>query len=233
MLFTSPFTRPTAPLVLAVLLGLALLAAPGAALAAPQESQSQSQSQASSDACAEGGVTLVVDPADLGGDPAVTCVEADGAEQPAPQAFADAGVELTPVDPFPGAVCQVDGEPADAACGAMPPADAYWGLYVADAGGEWDFAPVGIDELDVAEGSFVGFAWQSGGEPTPPAVAPQPGEATPGAQGDDAAASDDAGQESGEEAPDPGGLPWWVPLLVGVAVIVLGVGIAVRRRSRT
>lgn len=175
------------------------------------------------------GVSIVVDFADLDERVERSCVP-DAAGEPAAAVFESAGFELTPVESFPGAVCQVDGEPADVACSAMPPADAYWGLYVADADGAWDFAPVGADELELQDGDFVGFAWQGAAEPAPPSVEPVPGEAADESAEETDSSSEDADQDS-ESAT---GLPVWVVVAVLLVVVAVAALFFVRRaRSRT
>ena len=172
--------------------------------------------------CADSGVNVEVDFKELGGGVQQECDE-DGAGKFASEAFEDAGFELTPVGAFPGAACRVDGKPADAACAKMPPADAYWGLYVG-TNGKWDYAPTGADELKLKDGDFVGFAWQSSSTSSPPAVLPvaqQSQEPSPDASAD--------GTEEQDE--EDGGIPWWVPALAVVALAAAGTGIALRRRG--
>lgn len=170
--------------------------------------------------CEDQGVNVVVDFKDLGGGVQQACVE-DGAGKMASEVFADAGFELTPVGAFPGAACRVDGKPADAACADMPPANAYWGLYVG-AKGKWGYAPKGANELAMADGDYVGFAWQTSKTSSPPEVAPKPQPAS------DTASEPASDSEANE---DDGGIPWWVPVGVVVVLLAAGVAIALRRRS--
>ena len=73
-------------------------------------------------ACSDaGGVTVVVDPGSLPGSLSQTCVGGSGK---AAGLFGSAGHTLTRVQRFPGAVCKVDGEPADSSCVNMPPTNA-------------------------------------------------------------------------------------------------------------
>jgi hypothetical protein len=114
------------------------------------------------------GVTVVVEPAQQR--PQVACVPARP-EQSAAEVFEAAGHRLARVQRFPGAVCQVDGAPADAACVAMPPADAYWGFFHA-AEDEWSYATLGVDSVVPAAGESVALAWQDTSAPEPPDASP-------------------------------------------------------------
>ena len=174
--------------------------------------------------CADSGVNVVVDFKELGGGVQLACDES-GAGKVATEVFEAAGFELTPVGAFPGAACRVDGKPADVACAKMPPADAYWGLYVG-ANGKWDYAPTGADELKPKDGDFVSFAWQASSTSSPPAVAPVAQPVQPSEEPVEDAASEDT-----EEQDDEGGVPWWVPALAVLALAAGGAGIALRRRG--
>jgi hypothetical protein len=176
--------------------------------------------------CADGGVNVVVDFQELGGGIHQACVES-GADKVAAEVFEEAGFELTPVGAFPGAACQVDGQPADASCANMPPADAYWGLYLA-AQGKWGYAPKGADELTLADGAFVAFSWQGSTTPAPPGVAPvtpAPEASNPPADSSPAAVADD------EKDNSSGAVPWWVPVLVVLLLVVAGATFTLRRRT--
>lgn len=197
--------------VLALFLLLGLTVAP-ALVAAP--------AQAEGSFCTGKGVNLVVDYGALGGGVQQSCAE-NGAGQTAAKLFQAAGHKLTPVGEFPGAVCKVDGKPANAACAKMPPADAYWGLYVKKGKG-WDYAPKGANDLKTSNGDYVGFAWQASKKSTPPSVKPVP-----------AAKAADATTKAAEPADaDNSGLSWWIPALVVVVLLAAAVGIAVARRGR-
>lgn len=176
--------------------------------------------------CADGGVSVAVDFQDLGGGVQQVCDE-DGAGKTAAQVFEDAGFDLTPVQPFPGAACKIDGKPADVGCAEMPPADAYWGLFLAK-NGKWGYAPKGADELKLTDGAFVAFSWQASETPAPPGV--EPVKATAEEAASAAEAEESADQQ--EEPADDGSVAWWVPVLVVVLLAVVGVAIALRRRTR-
>ena len=135
-----------------------------------------------------------------------------------------AGYRLDRVQRFPGAVCRIDGVPAAAPCVAMPPADAYWGLFVAESGEPWEYADLGVDALELGPGDAVAMAWQDTLEPVPPRVEPA-GSATP-ARSTGPAGADAEGGEG-----DPGGLPPWVPAVAGVLLLGAVASLALRRRT--
>lgn len=116
------------------------------------------------------GVSVVVDATGLGGAISTSCVP-DGGGDSAASLF-EVHHDLTRAARFPGAVCRVDGAPADAECQNMPPADAYWGLFWSDGSGGWVYSSEGVDSLDVPDGGSVAFAWQDGGDQDAPGVAP-------------------------------------------------------------
>lgn len=183
--------------------------------------------------CKDGGVNVVVDFQGMGGGVRQECVE-DGGGKLAVQVFEDAGFDLTPVGAFPGAACQVEGKPTEAACQKMPPANAYWGLFLADEE-TWDYAPKGADQLKLKEGAYVAFSWQSSKTPALPRVAPAPGAEPTGAAAQESESND--GGEGTAEGAQPSesendGLPIFVPIL---AVVALGAGVGavlVTRRRR-
>ena len=169
--------------------------------------------------CTGAGVNVAVDFKALGGGVKQTCVE-DGAGKTAADVFKEAGFDLTPVGAFPGAACQVDGKPEGVACAKMPPANAYWGLYIGTKG-KWGYAPKGANELKMADGDYVAFAWQSTKASVPPGVAPapSPAKAEPAAKDTSTSSSSD----------DDGGIPWWIPAVVVVLLAGAGGVVAVRR----
>ena len=136
---------------------------------------------------------------------------------------------------FPGAACKVDGEPADAACQSMPPADAYWGLYLA-TGDTWDYAPKGADELRLEDGAFVAFAWQDSSESTPPTVEPVAASASASPSPDSGAntESSDSGDGTGEssvESNDSDDLSIFIPLIILGLLVVAVIVVLLRRRT--
>lgn len=226
-------SSPLLLLALAAVVALATLVAAGPASA----SSGVRTADAEGSLCADDqGVSVVVDPGALGGTLQQDCVE-DGGGKLATEVFSAAGHELTPVGEFPGAACRVDGEPADAACQSMPPADAYWGLYLAtdDA---WDYAPKGADELRLDDGAFVAFAWQDSSTSTPPSV--EPAAATASASPSPSASSGvdldsaDSGDGTGEDSvqsTDDDDLSQYIPIAVIVLLVVV-VGFLLLRRRR-
>lgn len=131
------------------LAGLAVAAAPASAAACSGTS----------------GVTVVVD---TGGSISTRC--ASGDPSTAWKALTAAGFGTTPVQTFPGALCQINGYP-DTSCVRMPPASAYWAFFHAKAGGSWTYSSSGVASFNPAPGTVVGFRFGSGGQPgiAPPA----------------------------------------------------------------
>lgn len=160
------------------------------------------------------GVSVLVDFDGLGGGLETSCVSNGGGQSAAE--LSEVEHDLTRVTQFPGAVCRVDGLPADVDCSRMPPSDAFWGLFWSDGSGGWVFSSEGVDSLDVPAGGSVGWAWQTGGEPKeypgvePPQHAspsPSPEPTTP--SGDDGGTSTAGGGGAGgggggSAAPQPG-----------------------------
>ena len=145
-----------------------LLTGGGLALATPAQAAGCSASQ----------VTVVVD---FGGSAQVHCV---GDAATAGQALEAAGYTLTRVQRDPGAVCKINGTPSNLECVVMPPADNYWSLHHASAGGTWEYATKGFFAFNPAPGTVVGASLGAGGAPgiAPPATtspAPAPTSAPP------------------------------------------------------
>lgn len=178
------------------------------------------------------GVTVLVDPGDLGGAPAATCVTQEAPT--AAELFEAAGVELSWVQRQPGAVCQVDGLPADLGCVAMPPGDAYWGLFwTDDPSGSWLYATRGAVSLGVPDGGAVAFAWQNTSTRTPPSLSPSAATdaSTPAADAVDAASGAAEDQHPGTQTDEDGGVPaWLVWALLAVLLSVAAVVTSLRRR---
>jgi len=207
MSLTTHVSRTLAALLLSVAGGVWFTAAPAQA----------------QEFCNGGGVNVVVDFQEMGGGVSQECVE-DGGGKLAAQVFEDAGFDVTPVGAFPGAACQIEGKPTEAACQRMPPANAYWGLFLANEK-TWDYAPKGADQLKLEDGAYVAFSWQSSRTPALPRVAP-----TPAAEPTGAAAQESESNNGGEGAdeaaqpsdPENGGFSVWVAIL---AVVALGAGV--------
>lgn len=130
------------------------------------------------------GVTVVVDTGDLdiSDDPSASvCVDtADtilGTDAVAEAGFTTAGTTTYPDD----VICRVNGVPAEdteltgddgapyhETCADMPPAAAYWGLWVKPAGGEWDYAQTGLSALELNPGDSVELLFTVNGAPAAP-----------------------------------------------------------------
>jgi hypothetical protein len=122
-------------------------------------------------ACAQGdGVTVVVDPHQLGGGVSTTCVPGSGSKASA--AFTAAGVSMQRAARERGFVCRVNALPADAGCVQASPADAYWSLWVSTGNGSWSYAQIGVDGLDVPRGGWVAWSWQGQASRAQPGVSP-------------------------------------------------------------
>ena len=163
------------------------------------------------------GVAVVVDSGE--GETAVGC-----AADPATgiEALTQAGFAVVEVGSFPGAVCRIDEFP-ETDCGPMPPADASWTYWYADADGEWAYSSVGAHMRDPDEGDVDGWVF---GSSEPPGLTPV--EAVDGAG---AAESDDADgtakdSSSQDGASADGGSPTW---LLAVAALALIAGLIVWR----
>jgi hypothetical protein len=163
-------------------------------------------------ACSDaGGVTVVVDGTGLTGSLSQTCVGGSGK---ATALFGDAGHTLTRVQRFPGAVCKVDGEPADSSCVNMPPTNAYWGLFWSDGkSGSWAYSSAGVDNLEVPAGGSVALAWQSSNGRRNPAAEPpdhdgsgtdDPGGGSGGGTGGSSGGGRTGGPGGGVDAPTGG-----------------------------
>ncbi|MER7608570.1 hypothetical protein [Nocardioides sp. NPDC127503] len=115
------------------------------------------------------GVTVVVEPNALGGDPEVTCVQPEEGDTGA-DLFEKAGHPLTFVTSMPSVVCRVDERPKAAGCAQMPPADAYWSLWITDDSGAWSYASRNVTEISVTSGQGVAFTWIDDDVVTAPAT---------------------------------------------------------------
>lgn len=168
------------------------------------------------DGCA--GVTVVVDSGE--GEAAVGCAAdpASGLE-----ALTQAGFAVAEVGSFPGAVCRIDDFP-ETDCGPMPPADASWSYWYADADGQWAYSSVGAHMRDPDEGDVEGWVF---GSSAPPAIAPD--EAV-GEAGD--AESPPQNGSTEDDASGSGGPPTWVFAVVALALIAGLIAWRLRRDRR-
>lgn len=146
------------------LVALAILAGATAPVFTPV---SASSAASSGEAC--DGVTVVVEPNALGGGPEVTCVQPEEGDTGA-DLFEKAGHPLTYVTSMPSVVCRVDGRPKAAGCAQMPPADAYWSLWITDDSGAWSYASRNVTEISVTSGQGVAFTWIDDDVVTAPAT---------------------------------------------------------------
>ncbi len=191
-------TRRTLAAIVAILLGVAT----GAVVV---------QAPAQASACAQGeGVTVVVDPHQLGGGVRTTCVPGPGSKASA--AFTSAGVSMQRAARERGFVCRVDALPADAGCVQASPADAYWSLWVSTGNGSWSYAQIGVDGLDVPRGGWVAWSWQGQASRAQPGVSPvgaaaaQPSPRPTGSTGGSRGPSSSEGRD-GPGASGDGGAP--------------------------
>lgn len=203
---------------------LALLAlATGAAWGVP----ACASAEVATGACSGGhGVTVVVEPAALGGAPEVSC-DAQGGGRTAARIFADAGHRLGRVSSSPDFVCSVDREPANASCAQVPSATAYWSLWWSDGTKPWTYATLGVDGLTVPDGGAVAFTWLSGKSDGTPRTAVN-------GAGPSASPLARAGPAKtiGQSHDDDSGLPGWVAPVVVVVVLGAAGGVVVARRRR-
>lgn len=121
--------------------------------------------------CTGSGVNVVIDFGALGGGVQKGC----GHGSTAAAAIGSAGFKLG-YNPRMGTgfVCTVAGrdgtpKPTDGNCAQT---NAYWGLFIAKAGGSWTYANLGADSQPVSDGQTASFAWQSSTSRRNPGVAP-------------------------------------------------------------
>lgn len=122
------------------------------------------------------GVTVVVDPQQLGGGVQEVC-DASGAGKVASTIFEDSGFHqsYTPN----GMVCQVNGLPSGNVCGHDPQASSYWSLWWSDGTSGWVYASLGAGSLKIPAGGSVAWTWQGQSTKHQPSVAPAKKAATP------------------------------------------------------
>jgi len=179
----TPKTRNLAlTLSTAAVLALSLTAcSPNTTSGAPTSTPTSS---AAADDASCAGVTVVVDTGDLeiSDDPSASvCVDTDdtilGTDAVAEAGFTTVGTTTYPDD----VICRVNGVPAEdteltgddgaayhETCADMPPAAAYWGLWVKPADGEWDYAQTGLSALELNPGDSVELLFTVNGAPAAP-----------------------------------------------------------------
>jgi hypothetical protein len=179
----TPKTRSFALAATAVLaLALAACSSPDA----PTVSPSSPSAAASATACT--GVTVVVDTGDLtiANDPSATkCIDTT-ATILGKDAVAKAGFTTVGTTKYPDqVVCRVNDVPSATTdlpgangatyhedCSGMPPATAYWSLWVKPAGGKWDYAQTGLSALQLKPGDSVELLFTVNSKPASPTPAP-------------------------------------------------------------
>ena len=125
------------------------------------------------------GVTVVVNYGILADNREVSCVELSGSEAIAQDVLAFAGITTEGTVTYGDqVVCRVNGLPSSSeafvvegqephleSCEDMPPAFAYWALWVKDdAESSWSYAEEGVATLSLTPGMSVGLAFSTGGE---------------------------------------------------------------------
>ena len=166
---------------LALLFSIALLVAVSAC--APVDDQGFSGGNPES--CS--GVIVAVNYGILGEDSVNECVEFEADEALAAEVLAFAGVETVGTDTFGDqVVCRVNGLPSETeellvpgfdphleTCEDMPPAHAYWALWVKEnPDSPWDYAMDGVGTLMVTPGSSLGLAFSAGDDIEQPSTTP-------------------------------------------------------------
>lgn len=128
-------------------------------------------------------IEVVVDFGILGESPAPSCVQIESETVPAKQLLQTAGFEtegtatygdeiVCRVNGLPSAQesFQVEGEqPHTESCLDMPPAFAYWALWVKNSKDEnWEYAQTGIGTLELKPGQSIGLVFSVAGETNTP-----------------------------------------------------------------
>lgn len=119
---------------------------------------------ASAGACTDGGgVTVVVDFTDIGGEVVIGCAPADPAT--GREALEAAG--FTPTDSQAGFICAIDAAPNP--CPATFDGS-FWAYWHSTKDGAWASYDVGADSSDPAPGELEGWRYNDGG--VPPGITP-------------------------------------------------------------
>ncbi|WP_104133928.1 MULTISPECIES: hypothetical protein [unclassified Cryobacterium] len=188
-IFTAPiFSRTPAARTSAILGALVLLAALSGCATTDSGTGSPASAGATATAGADAaavdctGVNVVVDFGTLVADSVTECVDATQAIA-ASETLAISGVTTEgSVEYGDQIVCRVNERPAadetvvvdgqksfTETCASMPPAYAYWALWVkATPDADWEYAQEGLGTLEVEPGQSVGLVYTTGTEtPTP------------------------------------------------------------------
>ena len=116
------------------------------------------------------GVTVIVDASAIGGTVSQRCAP----DRPTSglDALRRAGFSWSPVSSQPAMVCRIDSRPAPSAqsCSSSPPANAYWGYFRANRGGDWKYSSVGAASAPIS-GGVEGWVFLTGGQ-RPPGIKP-------------------------------------------------------------
>ncbi|MBC7276029.1 hypothetical protein [Nocardioides sp.] len=175
-------------------------------------------------------MTVVVEPNALGGGPEVACVQPEEGDTGA-DLFEKAGHPLTFVTSMPSVVCRVAGRPEEAGCAQMPPADAYWSLWITDDSGAWSYATRNVTEIGVTSGQGVAFTWIDDNVVTAPATVLGDAVGAPSSPSPESSPEDSTGATT-EPSPsaDPEPLPIWVAPIGILGLFALAGAVWWRRR---
>ncbi|MEI7058493.1 hypothetical protein WBG06_21890 [Nocardioides sp. CCNWLW239] len=155
------------------------------------------------------GVTVVVEPNALGGEAEVSCVQ-PGEGDTGADLFEQAGHPLTYVTSMPSVVCRIDDRPKAAGCAQMPPADAYWSLWITDDSGAWSYASRNVTEISVTSGQGVAFTWVDDNVVTAPATVLGDAVGAPSSPSPEPSAEGSSSADDSEPTSETGQLPVWV-----------------------
>ena len=166
---------------LAPLFSIAILAAVSACAPVDDEGFSAGNPESCS------GVIVAVNYGILGEDSVNECVEFEGDEALAADVLTFAGIQTVGTDTYGDqVVCRVNDLPSEneellvpgfdphlETCEDMPPAHAYWALWVKEnPDSPWDYAMDGVGILKVTPGSSLGLAFSAGDDIEQPSTTP-------------------------------------------------------------
>ena len=161
--------------------GIGLLGVSVLLLAGCQPTTSEGFSLGDLEDCS--GVVVVAHYGLLSEDVVTECVEFDASEAPAQKVLGVAGLELEGTAEYGDQiVCRVNGLPSASeefvvpgedphleTCADMPPAFAYWALWVKEnPEAPWTYATEGVGTLVVKPGMSLGLAFSAGGDTSTP-----------------------------------------------------------------
>lgn len=190
-------------------------------------SSAAASSAASSVTAPCAGVTVVVEPNALGGSPEVACVMPEEGDTGA-DLFEKAGHPLTFVTSMPSVVCRVAGRPEEAGCAQMPPADAYWSLWITDDSGAWSYATRNVTEIGVTSGQGLAFTWIDDNVVTAPATVLGDAVGAPSSPSPELSPEGSATEPRPSADPEP--LPTWVAPVGILGLFALAGAVWWRRR---